>query len=341
MHTFVRKFLGLGVFAAGLWFAAGVHAAPAGCDEARCVIQAEIDAECPCEEAVNHGRYVTCVTRVVNRGVREGRVAKACRGKITGCYIRSLCGKPERVVLCDGPGDGVGGRCRPQYSEAECTAGGGTVVSHCCESCDAATATPTPSTPAPTSTPAAPVPTATAAATATTVATAMPLVTATANAATPTPAATPSEAGETRTPVSTPIVIVTATALPSATLALPSATPTFVAPIATATELATTTPLTTPTAIGTPRPFPPFIDIEGTPDEGPPPLTVRWISEVSDGVPPYTYRWNFGDGSPEVTGQAFPTHVYERVGEYTATLTVTDSLGLTEMEEYDITVEFE
>jgi probable HAF family extracellular repeat protein len=39
-----------------------------------------------------------------------------------------------------------------------------------------------------------------------------------------------------------------------------------------------------------------------------------------------TYLWSFGDDSPTVTGVS-PTHVYERMGTYTVTLTVTDTRG--------------
>lgn len=83
-----------------------------------------------------------------------------------------------------------------------------------------------------------------------------------------------------------------------------------------------------------------YVDLEGDPDEGAPPLTVTWTSEVEDGTPPYTYKWDFGDGTPPAT-DASPTHVYEKAGEYTATLTVTDSKGITGSEEYDILVEEE
>lgn len=81
-----------------------------------------------------------------------------------------------------------------------------------------------------------------------------------------------------------------------------------------------------------------YVDLEGDPDEGPPPLTVKWTSTVEDGTPPYTYKWEFGDGSAN-SSDANPTHKYEKEGEFTATLTVTDSKGLTGSEEYDILVE--
>ena len=83
-----------------------------------------------------------------------------------------------------------------------------------------------------------------------------------------------------------------------------------------------------------------YVDLEGDPDEGPPPLTVKWTSTVEDGTPPYTYKWDFGDGSPP-SSEANPTHKYEKEGEFTATLSVTDSKGVTGSEEYDILVEKE
>jgi PKD repeat protein len=83
-----------------------------------------------------------------------------------------------------------------------------------------------------------------------------------------------------------------------------------------------------------------YVDLEGDPDEGAPPLTVKWTSTVEDGTPPYTYKWDFGDGTPAST-EANPSHVYQKEGEFTATLTVNDSKGLSGSEEYDILVEKE
>jgi PKD repeat protein len=83
-----------------------------------------------------------------------------------------------------------------------------------------------------------------------------------------------------------------------------------------------------------------YVDLEGEPDEGAPPLSVKWTSTVEDGTPPYTYKWDYGDGTPAGT-EANPSHVYQKEGEFTATLTVTDSKGLTGSEEYDILVEKE
>jgi hypothetical protein len=50
-----------------------------------------------------------------------------------------------------------------------------------------------------------------------------------------------------------------------------------------------------------------------------------FVSLAKAGVPPYQYEWNFGDG---ITSQIQnTTHIYNGVGNYTVTLTVTDSAG--------------
>ncbi len=58
------------------------------------------------------------------------------------------------------------------------------------------------------------------------------------------------------------------------------------------------------------------------------PLNVIFDASAEGGLPPYTYSWNFGDGTPGDT-IANPSHSYLTVGTFTATVTVTDSLGRT------------
>ena len=59
-----------------------------------------------------------------------------------------------------------------------------------------------------------------------------------------------------------------------------------------------------------------------TVDEGSP---VIFSGSFSDpGADTHTMEWNFGDGSPPVTGTLTPTHAYGDNGVYTVTLTVTD-----------------
>jgi PKD repeat protein len=65
----------------------------------------------------------------------------------------------------------------------------------------------------------------------------------------------------------------------------------------------------------------------GDPTSGQIPLTTTFAGSAAGGTPPYTYSWNFGDsGSSSNTSTAQnPSHTYNTVGSYTATLTVTDS----------------
>jgi glucose/arabinose dehydrogenase len=68
--------------------------------------------------------------------------------------------------------------------------------------------------------------------------------------------------------------------------------------------------------------------VAANPTSGLTPLSVAFSSAGSmdpDGNP-LTYSWNFGDGSAN-SALANPTHVYNTNGTYTATLTLTDSLG--------------
>jgi PKD repeat protein len=59
------------------------------------------------------------------------------------------------------------------------------------------------------------------------------------------------------------------------------------------------------------------------PTSGQIPVNVSFTGTGTGGTPPYTYNWNFGDGATSASQN--PTHSYTTVGNYTATLTVTDS----------------
>ena len=61
----------------------------------------------------------------------------------------------------------------------------------------------------------------------------------------------------------------------------------------------------------------------GGPYSGSPEQDIQFYGTASGGTSPYSYHWDFGDGS-ESTEQN-PLHAYQNDGEYTVTLTVTDS----------------
>jgi outer membrane protein OmpA-like peptidoglycan-associated protein len=74
----------------------------------------------------------------------------------------------------------------------------------------------------------------------------------------------------------------------------------------------------------------------GNPTSGTAPLTVQFDGSASGGCPDYTYAWNFGDGNS--SSDQNPSHTYETVGDYFASLTVTDSKGTTSGNSVSVTV---
>lgn len=61
-----------------------------------------------------------------------------------------------------------------------------------------------------------------------------------------------------------------------------------------------------------------------------------FVSAAKGGVKPYQYAWDFGDGS--VSQLQNTTHVYQKPGNYTVTLTVTDSAGAVKDVAHTVTV---
>ena len=53
--------------------------------------------------------------------------------------------------------------------------------------------------------------------------------------------------------------------------------------------------------------------------------SIQFHGSAQGGTPPYTWEWDFGDGN--TSHEQNPTHVYTSPGNYTVTLTVTDSNG--------------
>jgi len=93
----------------------------------------------------------------------------------------------------------------------------------------------------------------------------------------------------------------------------------------------TTTVAATKGPEGTAPPIDPDSDVapllawaDGSPEEGPPPLTVEFKADVEGGTPPLKYTWQFGDGTPE-SNEPNPKHTYTKAGKYRADLSVTDS----------------
>jgi PKD repeat protein len=77
---------------------------------------------------------------------------------------------------------------------------------------------------------------------------------------------------------------------------------------------------------------------EAEPDEGAPPLKVQFTGSVEeDEGGPWKFEWDFGDGQKST--EQNPSHTYQKVGEYTATLTVVDQKTNKGTDEIDIFVE--
>jgi PKD repeat protein len=67
-----------------------------------------------------------------------------------------------------------------------------------------------------------------------------------------------------------------------------------------------------------------IVSVAPSPTSGIAPLAVNFTAKVS-GATASSYKWNFGDGQTSTT--ALPSHIYQAAGNYTATVTVTDTAG--------------
>ena len=78
-----------------------------------------------------------------------------------------------------------------------------------------------------------------------------------------------------------------------------------------------------------------LVDAHG-PYEGTVTEPVSFYGNVTGGKLPYAWHWDFGDGNN--SNQQNPDHTYTNVGNYTATLTVTDNEGYTGVDTADVTI---
>jgi hypothetical protein len=78
-----------------------------------------------------------------------------------------------------------------------------------------------------------------------------------------------------------------------------------------------------------------YVDAEAEPDEGPPPLEVKFTSIVEDQTGAVECEWDFGDGSPEVKA-LHPTHTYAKEGDFIVIIECTDSKGVKGETEIDV-----
>ena len=110
------------------------------------------------------------------------------------------------------------------------------------------------------------------------------------------------------------------------------------APAPTATTMKSPTAAAPPTTLAEEEEYELDVIAEAEPDEGAPPLKVQLTASVEEETGgPFTFHWDFGDGAS--SNDQNPTHTYTKVGEYTATLTVTNQKGNKGTDEIDVFVE--
>jgi PKD repeat protein len=80
------------------------------------------------------------------------------------------------------------------------------------------------------------------------------------------------------------------------------------------------------------------IGITSSDTEGVAPATFDFGASVAGGAIPYTYSWDFGDGSVERDDDETVDHTFNIAGNYTVTVTVTDSTGRTVSDSIVVTV---
>ena len=114
---------------------------PAQCPdaEAAAAIEAEVEAQCHCRDAANHGAFVRCATKVAKAAVEAGTLPKHCKGAVTACAKRSVCGKPGFVTCCRTSAKGKT-RCSTKSGASLCkpTRHGTACVGQrpsCCDAC--------------------------------------------------------------------------------------------------------------------------------------------------------------------------------------------------------------
>jgi PKD repeat protein len=84
-----------------------------------------------------------------------------------------------------------------------------------------------------------------------------------------------------------------------------------------------------------------YVDSEPQPDEGEPPLTVKFVTTVENDhelkESEVECEWDFGDGSPKAKGMS-PTHVYKTEGDFVAQVVCKDAKGVTGETDADVMV---
>lgn len=75
------------------------------------------------------------------------------------------------------------------------------------------------------------------------------------------------------------------------------------------------------------------------PDTAEPDEEVQFNAKADSGVPQYTYKWEFGDGT--ISNEQNPTHKYTKEGTYNVKVVATDSIGNETEFTFDINISHE
>ena len=83
-----------------------------------------------------------------------------------------------------------------------------------------------------------------------------------------------------------------------------------------------------------------YAEVEAQPDEGPPPLEVKFTVLVEDNQGKVECEWNFGDNTP-MLNTLEPQHVFQNEGDYEVIATCRDEKGVSGEGDIDLFVETE
>jgi hypothetical protein len=112
----------------------------------------QVQRDCNCAGAASHGDFVNCAAGIAKMRVDSSLLPPNCKGAVTKCAARSVCGKPGRVTCCITKGKTTKGKtskCKTKKDADHCTANGGVVTgtstsgcASCCDACPAPGAGP-------------------------------------------------------------------------------------------------------------------------------------------------------------------------------------------------------
>ena len=135
MRSLVRAAVALSLLTASAQVALARCGDDPGDAQAVADARAQVDTDCNCAGAPNHGTYVSCAAGVAQQRADNNLLRQQCKSAVKKCAARSTCGKPGFVTCCV-PKNGET-KCKIKRDAAHCTDAGGCVGNHtsCCDAC--------------------------------------------------------------------------------------------------------------------------------------------------------------------------------------------------------------